>query len=191
MSTSSSALYSAYTEPASTTAVVAALLAELGITEALLAGRALRRYEEATALSLADTGADGRVWHLLPAAAQAWQRMKLQAADEGVTLVLASAYRSIERQAEIIRAKLAGGSSIEAILRVLAPPGYSEHHTGRAVDIATPGSQSLQLVFAETPAYAWLSRRAADFGFSLSFPVDNPAGFQYEPWHWCWHPAGA
>jgi hypothetical protein len=41
-----------------------------------------------------------------------------------------SAFRSVERQAEIVRRKLAAGGRIEEILTVCAPPGFSEHHTG-------------------------------------------------------------
>ena len=37
--------------------------------------------------------------------------------------------------------------------------------------------------------FAWLSHSAHQFGFSLSYPRDNPLGFIYEPWHWCFNPA--
>jgi len=43
-------------------------------------------------------------------------------------------------------------------------------------------------VFGETDAFAWLKANAARFGFVMSFPLNNPWGFIYEPWHWCWHP---
>ena len=54
-------------------------------------------------------------------------------------------------------------------------------------NIGTTGSLPLEESFAETKAYAWLDRHAASFGFTLSYPRDNPHGFIYEPWHWCWH----
>ena len=65
------------------------------------------------------------------------------------------------------------------------PPGYSEHHTGRAVDVAMDGAAQLELGFGQTPAFRWLSENANSFSFFLSFPVGNPHGFVYEPWHWC------
>ena len=65
-----------------------------------------------------------------------------------------------------------------------AAPGYSQHHTGCAVDIATPGSRPLTEEFEESEAFAWLGNRAAEFGFSMTYPRDNPQGFIYEPWHW-------
>lgn len=167
---------------------LAEIARNLGITPELLAGRALQVYEEAHDLVLADTGADGRQFFLVPAAAQGWRQLRDQAAQDGVTLVLASAYRSVERQAEIIRDRLRIGRSLSNILSSLAPPGCSEHHTGRAVDVAAPMAQGgNRMIDAHSPAYVWLEHRAADFGFRLSFPAGNPSGYRYEPWHWCWH----
>ena len=65
-----------------------------------------------------------------------------------------------------------------------AAPGYSEHHTGCAVDIATPGSRPLTEEFEDSQAFRWLTDNAGKFGFSMSYPRNNPAGFIYEPWHW-------
>ena len=76
--------------------------------------------------------------------------------------------------------------SIAAILAVNAAPGYSEHHSGRALDIGTPGYAHLEIEFERSPAFAWLARHAANFGFHMSFPRDNAYGVQYEPWHWCY-----
>ncbi|MEQ1638880.1 MAG: D-alanyl-D-alanine carboxypeptidase family protein [Methylococcales bacterium] len=80
-------------------------------------------------------------------------------------------------------------TSAEDILTVLAPPGFSEHHTGCAVDISTPGTAPAALVFEQTAAFSWLNTNAHRFGFYLSFPLGNPYGYQYEPWHWCFHPS--
>jgi D-alanyl-D-alanine carboxypeptidase len=90
----------------------------------------------------------------------------------------------VDYQARLIRKKINAGQKIGDILEVNAPPGFSEHHTGRAVDVATPGSRPLTEDFESTQAFAWLQRRAAEFGFSMSYPRDNPCGFVYEPWHW-------
>ena len=100
-------------------------------------------------------------------------------------LMIVSAFRSLQQQAEIIRWKLSCGLSIEATLLGSAPPGYSEHHTGRAVDISSPGCPPWDETFAHTEAYQWLSRHAGSFGFSLSFPRGNRYGYVFEPWHWC------
>lgn len=164
-----------------------ALHEELGISRALLITRGLLAYGEAECLEVVERGADGREHLLLPMAASAWRALRAAAVADGITLFVVSAFRSIERQAEIVRRKLEGGMHIEAILAVSAPPGYSEHHTGRAVDVSTPGVPTLEVEFDRTPAFAWLSDRGSAFGFHLSYPVGNPQGYQYEPWHWCFH----
>lgn len=159
--------------------------ANLGITPALLAGRRLQRYEEAQGLVPAEKAPNGRVHFLVPEAAEAWRAMKAAAQSEGIDIHILSGFRSIARQGELIQVRLDGGMAIGDVLKILAPPGYSEHHTGRAVDVSTQGIKALQLEFESTPAFGWLHANAATFGFMLSFPRDNPAGYDYEPWHWC------
>lgn len=138
--------------------------------------------------SLSPVGADihGRPQWLYPPAARAWERMQDAARQDGVVLDVVSAFRSAAYQLGIIERKLARGQSIEEILRVSAAPGYSEHHSGRALDLTTPGSPPLEEAFAQTPAFAWLQARAGAFGFRLSYPAGNRHGIAWEPWHWCW-----
>lgn len=114
-----------------------------------------------------------------------WRIMCAAAASDSICLQVVSAYRSIEYQAELFRSKLQRGETIDTILRVNAAPGFSEHHSGRALDLTTPGCESLSESFENSPAFAWLTEHAAQFGFDMSFPRDNPWGIDYEPWHWC------
>ena len=160
-------------------------LAVLGISSELITARGLRVCEEATTLEVAEVGAQGREHLLVPPAAKTWRLLKAAALDDGIDLFIVSAFRSIDRQAEIVRRKLETGAAVESILAVCAPPGFSEHHTGQAVDLSTPGSHVLEVEFDQTAAYVWLSERAADFGYYLTYPIGNPWGYQYEPWHWC------
>ena len=166
---------------------VDSVLESLGISVDAIAARSLVRYPEATGLIVAEIGENGREHRLVPAAARAWGSLREAARAEGVVITIVSAFRSVERQAEIVRAKLARGQSIEEILSVSAPPGYSEHHTGRAVDVTTVGVPPLELEFEGSDAFAWLSRHAARFGFILSYPRKNRQGYMYEPWHWCFN----
>lgn len=163
------------------------LNAALGISSELIATRGLRIYEEASSLEVAETGTDGREHLLVSTAAEAWHTLKAAAHDDGVSLLIVSAFRSINRQAEIIRQKLEAGVTIEEILTISAPPGFSEHHTGCAIDLTTPGSRALEVEFEQTVAFAWLKRRAAEFSYQLSYPIGNCYGYQYEPWHWCFN----
>ena len=129
---------------------------------------------------------DGKTVRLTPRAAAAWQRMRAAAAVYGVDLRPISGYRSVARQTRIIRRKLAEGEKIGDILRLVAAPGCSEHHTGRAIDVGSPGHLQLDEHFARTAEYRWLRRHAGRFGFHLSYPRRNRHGIGYEPWHWCW-----
>lgn len=159
-------------------------LRALGIPETYGVDRGLTLQAEADVLEAARVLADGRRIELQPDVAAAWRAMVAAAGEEGITLLLISGFRSVQRQQEILERKRAAGETIQSILRVNAAPGYSEHHTGRAVDIGTPGCPPLEERFEETPAYGWLSRHAGRFGFSLSYPRGNPNGIVYEPWHW-------
>nr|WP_314899181.1 M15 family metallopeptidase [uncultured Deefgea sp.] len=158
---------------------------QLGIAPEVLQHKALCVFDEATELVEVETTLDGRVWQLTPAAAQAWWSMQAAALSDGINLKIASAYRASSRQVELIQKKLDAGIAIDEILQVLAPPGCSEHHTGRAVDIFEPGGPVVTEAFETTAAFAWLQQHAHEFGFTLSFPRDNPFGYVYEPWHWC------
>jgi len=136
---------------------------------------------------LVDAGLDmfGRSQQMAPTALMAWQMMRDRAADDGITLMLVSAYRGVAHQADLIQRKLDSGRSLDDILRVNAAPGYSEHHTGRALDIATVDSPPLETDFDQTDAFAWLVKNADEFGFVLSYPKGSPSAITYEPWHWC------
>lgn len=166
----------------------AAWLEELGIPASEIERRALPACGQAGRLVVAETGSGGRLHRLTPEASAAWSRMQADAQRAGVALFIVSAYRSVAQQARIVRRKLERGQRIEDILLVSAPPGYSEHHTGRAVDIGTGDCTPLEIGFERTPAFAWLREHAAGFGFRLSYPPGNPGGYQYEPWHWRYGP---
>ncbi len=160
------------------------LFADLGIPSDY--GRQPRRpqFAEATNLVDAEPNIVGTMQQLTPNTAAAWLEMKQAAAEVGVPLLLVSGFRSVRHQADIIRRKLAAGQPIETILAVNAAPGFSEHHTGRAIDIATPGTRPLTAEFDRSPAFAWLQENAASFGFRMPYGRGNRFGFEYEPWHW-------
>jgi len=129
---------------------------------------------------------DGQPVRLAPRAAAAWERMCAAATRDGITLLPLSGFRSVARQVEIVRAKLAAGETLAEILQLVAAPGCSEHHTGRAIDVGSSVAAKLDTSFARTAAFRWLKAHAARFGFRLSYPPKNVHGIAYEPWHWCW-----
>jgi D-alanyl-D-alanine carboxypeptidase len=113
--------------------------------------------------------------------------MKTAAERDGITLLLVSAFRSVTYQRQIIERKLAAGQKMEQILGANAVPGYSEHHTGRAIDITALGCKPLTEEFEQTSAFTWLVRCTKDFGFTITYPRNNKFGVIYEPWHWTFH----
>ena len=163
---------------------IATLLGELGIPADYGSRRAMVLQPEARHLVSVGTSDDGSDVRMDPSAAAAWKKMESSADHDGVRLIPISGFRSVDRQAELIRRRLAKGESIDAILELIAAPGFSEHHTGRAIDVGTPGEPPLLEEFAKTDAFHWLMSRSAGFGFRLSYPRNNPHGFAYEPWHW-------
>jgi D-alanyl-D-alanine carboxypeptidase len=120
-------------------------------------------------------------------AAKALLAMQRAARSEGVDLVVLSAFRSIAVQKELFfDGKSERAQSARERAQVSAPPGFSEHSTGYAVDLGDGRSPTTNLAadFADTPAFRWLQTHAARFHFVLSFPEDNPQAVSYEPWHW-------
>jgi len=160
-------------------------LARLGIPMHWIIDKQLPFYPEANELVVAEADDRGREYLLTPLANGAWQQMKQQAMRDGIVLEIVSSFRTIERQIEIIQNKIDRNMPMDVILTLSAPPGYSEHHTGRAIDINTPGCAPTEPAFADTAAFAWLCRHASRFDFALSYPEGNTLGFIYEPWHWC------
>ncbi|SEO57961.1 M15 family metallopeptidase [Aquisalimonas asiatica] len=124
-----------------------------------------------------------------PDAARAWLRMQAAARMDGVELFPASTFRSVYQQTTLLSRRLDNGQAIADILRTSAAPGFSEHHTGDAIDIATPGGPGLTREFAETDAFEWLEAHAEAFCFALSYPEDNDNGLIFEPWHWMYQRA--
>lgn len=119
-------------------------------------------------------------------AARAWRHLQAEALRDGVVLEAISGYRSHDYQLGIFERKLARGQSVDEILRVNAAPGYSEHHSGLALDIGAPDQPPAEESFERSDAFTWLSDNAGGHGFVMSYPRDNPHGIVYEPWHWAW-----
>ena len=159
-------------------------LQELGIPLSHLTARRQTFHLEAEDLVSIGLDLTGREQRLERAAAAQWDEMRATAAGANVELAVISAFRSFDYQKQIIARKLAAGQTIEQILRASALPGFSEHHSGRAIDIGTPGSPPLTETFEQTTAYRWLTQHAKEFGFRLSYPRGNPHGVSFEPWHW-------
>lgn len=143
-------------------------------------------YQEAPVSELKPITANGQI-QLRTAAAEKFKAMSAAAAREGMVLVPISGFRSVADQKHLFfDVKAQRGQVTTKRAEVSAPPGYSEHHTGYAVDIGdgkTPAT-NLSPTFETTSAFKWLEKNAAYYSFEISFPKDNAQGVNYEPWHW-------
>ena len=119
-------------------------------------------------------------------AAAAWLALAQDAAAHGYELELNSAYRGHRYQREVFLRPYEAPYGIDDLserLTMSAPPGYSKHHTGYAIDIGQHGYYN----FGRTPAYKWLSAdnfaNAKKHGWIPSYPPDGgQQGPVPEPW---------
>lgn len=140
---------------------------------------------------------------LQPLALSAWQDLKISAKRAGVPLRLQSAYRSVEYQRELFVNELVKSAAyttdianglvdakIDRILTTTAPPGYSRHHTGYAIDLACyPGG--VFIAFTKSPCDTWLSannyENAKKHGWIPSYPSGlTKQGPEPESWEYVW-----
>ncbi len=143
-------------------------------------------YEEAPQSELKPITSDGSI-KLRANAATKFKEMQAAARASGVILVPISGFRSVSQQEYLFfQVKEQRAQVTTKRAEVSAPPGYSEHHTGYAVDIGDGKAPATNLnqSFEKTAAYQWLVKNAPKYSFELSFTPDNLQGVSYEPWHW-------
>jgi D-alanyl-D-alanine carboxypeptidase len=143
-------------------------------------------YQEISPAELIPITADGKI-RLERKAAEKFIEMQSAAAAAGIILTPISGYRSVSEQDYLffgVKAERSQNTTKRA--EVSAPPGYSEHHTGYAVDIGDGKVPATNVSpdFENTAAFKWLQNNAGRYSYELSFPRNNPQGISYEPWHW-------
>ncbi len=137
-----------------------------------------------------------REYYLDVRAADYLERMIDDAKEDGIDLLVVSAYRTIEYQQQNFdnsvqdRMDNRGMTYDEAYADTLAEvalPGESEHNAGLALDIMCEEYQSMDDDgFENTDAFRWLNEHAAEYGFILRYPKgkQDVTGIIYEPWHY-------
>lgn len=146
---------------------------------------ALDYYFEPTDLRVVNATGN-RTHYLRDCAASALESMFAAAAQEGITLVTCSSYRSASYQASLYNNYVAmyGTATADTIS---ARPGYSDHQTGLAADI---GDHDQATVFTQamenTVEGQWLYAHAHEYGFILRYPKGKEwiTGYSFEPWHY-------
>jgi len=129
----------------------------------------------------------------------AYEKLADAAKAAGHPLAMVSAYRSVAYQEEIFNANvntlMSQGHTKEEAIRItkltFTEPGYSEHHTGLAVDVVDQDwyqnhtGELLNEGFGDTEGGKWLQAHAREYGFIIRYPKGKHAITQidYEPWH--------
>lgn len=144
-------------------------------------------------------------------AIDAWKQLTTAAQQDGITFNIVSGYRSIADQRtlfltrfrdaslraigrEYTSAEIVAGNAdatIDTVLQYSSIPGFSKHHTGYALDIHDANARTDFTLFANTPAYAWISKdnfaNAKRFGFIPSYPEEaTNVGPEPEAWEFVW-----
>ncbi|MDR1572992.1 MAG: M15 family metallopeptidase [Clostridiales Family XIII bacterium] len=120
-------------------------------------------------------------YRVTPATKEAYERMKADATAAGCAIRVGSAYRSIEYQKSLYARYLEQDPNNAD--NYSARPGFSEHHTGRTVDLIGP-SGTLR-GFVGTKEADWVRENAWNYGFIVRYTTENEAitGYESEPWH--------
>lgn len=107
-------------------------------------------------------------------------RMATLAANDGVTLLVSSTYRSAEYQAIVFQRNV-DTYGLEMAERDSARAGTSQHQLGTVIDFG-----SITNDFYDTKAGIWMRENAPSLGWSLSFPpeYESVTGYVWESWHW-------
>ena len=110
----------------------------------------------------------------------AFNTMKSAAAQEGISIWVASGFRSYDLQNRLWTNRK-NKNGIAFADAGTARPGHSEHQTGLAMDI-----NMVDDAFENTAAGQWLFKNAYKYGFILRYPrgKTGETGYKYESWHY-------
>ena len=115
-----------------------------------------------------------------------YEALKSKMQEEGIQIELESAYRSVEKQ-QAVWDEYEQAYGEDYCRQYVAVPGYSEHHTGLALDICLVKDGAV--VSSEDPSindlFAAVHAHLAEYGFILRYPAakETITGYSYEPWH--------
>ena len=119
-----------------------------------------------------------------------YKKLKKELKEEGVNIELDSVYRSVKEQQELWNEwSNDPEKGIEYVKKYVAVPGYSEHHTGLAIDICLKKDGKLVYenddMIADRKTFAKIHKKLSKYGFILRYLEnrDDITGYAYEPWH--------
>lgn len=119
---------------------------------------------------------------------EAWAGLKEDLAAEDVLVELDSCYRSVAAQQEVMD-EFTKEYGEEYAKRIVATPGYSEHHTGLALDLFLVIDDEYVYENEEMEKHpdVWekVHAKLSEHGFILRYLPQRKifTGYSYEPWH--------
>ena len=134
------------------------------------------------------TNSLGKTYQVEKEALKHFLELREELLKEGIDIELDSTYRSVKRQQEIWD-EFEKDKGIEYTKKYVAVPGYSEHHTGLAIDVCLIKDGKTiddnDEMIAEKEIFAKIHKKLAKHGFILRYPEGREAdtGYGYEPWH--------
>lgn len=144
-------------------------------------------WEEKVQLEIA-TDIDGDEIQVEKKALAKYYELRETLLKEGVDIELDSCYRSVSAQQELWD-RWTEEKGIDYVKEYVAVPGYSEHHTGLAIDICIIKDGVViddnDAMIAERETFAKIHQKLADYGFILRYleGKNDITGYSYEPWH--------
>ena len=130
----------------------------------------------------------GKEFQIEPETYQHFEQLRQDLKKKGIQIELDSVYRSVARQKEIV-AEFTQKYGADYVKQYVAVPGYSEHHTGLAVDICLVVDGKViddnDEMIAQKEIFAQIHPLLAEYGFILRYPQgkERITGYSYEPWH--------
>lgn len=124
-------------------------------------------------------------WNMIRADVyEEFKKMSADAQKDNVTLFIASPYRSYNDQ-KILYNSYVANDGVKKADTYSARPGYSEHHTGLAMDLIPEFGLELD-TFENSDGFKWMQENGYKYGFILRYPKDKEyiTGYMYEPWHY-------
>ncbi len=142
------------------------------------------KYDETPAANLVWSGFGGQKdlkFRIHRDAKDSLQALVKAARRDGVRLQPGSIFRSVARQRQIVNARIKQKQIPKQIYFTSAPAGFSEHHTGLAVDFSPINPN-----FAKSAGYRWLVKNANQYGWYQTFTPEyaKHSGVSEESWHW-------
>lgn len=145
-------------------------------------------WEERVHLSSATSASGKEIFVETEALEKYYELRNALAEEDDIYILLDSTYRSVAYQEDLAR-RFTEEYGEEYVKQYVAVPGYSEHHTGLAIDVCLRIGNTIiddnDEMIAQREIFTRVHQRLADFGFILRYQEgkEDVTGYAYEPWH--------